>query len=75
MSGGGNSTQSKTEPEYCSTKSKLDTACTAGCGVGAELRFVQVNGDLLTKTPEAFLLQDLKFAPIYDLNKGKKLSK
>ena len=51
------------------TKSKLDTACTAGCGVGAELRFVQVNGDLMTKSPEAFLLQDLKFAPIYDLNK------
>ncbi len=67
--------KSKAEPEYGSTKSKLDQACTAGCGVGAELRFVQVNGDLMTKTPEAFLLQDLKFAPIYDLNKGKKLSK
>ncbi len=67
--------QSKTDPEYSEAKSKLDTACTAGCGVGAELRFVQVNGDLLTKSPEAFLLQDLKFAPIFDLNKGKKLSK
>ncbi len=67
--------KSKAEPQYGSTKSKLDTACQAGCGVGAELRFVQVNGDLMTKSPEAFLLQDLKFAPIYDLNKGQKLSK
>ena len=67
--------QSKTDPEYSAAKSKLDTACTAGCGVGAELRFVQVNGDLMAKSPEAFLLQDLKFAPIYDLNKGQKLSK
>jgi len=67
--------KTKAEPMYGSTKSKLDTACTAGCGVGAELRFVQVNGDLMAKSPEAFLLQDLKFAPIYDLNKGQKLSK
>jgi hypothetical protein len=67
--------KSKAEPEYGSTKSKLDQACTEGCGVGAELRFLQVNGDLMTKSPEAFLLQDLKFAPIYDLNKRKKLSK
>ncbi|MCX5892683.1 MAG: hypothetical protein NTW80_06885 [Deltaproteobacteria bacterium] len=67
--------QSKTDPEYSEAKSKLDTACTAGCGVGAELRFVQVNGDLMTKSPEVFLLQDLKVAPIYDLNKDKKLAK
>jgi len=67
--------KSKAEPEYGSTKSKLDQACTEGCGVGAELRFVQVNGDLMTKSPEAYLLQDLKFAPIYDLNQQKKISK
>jgi hypothetical protein len=67
--------KSKAEPQYGPTKSKLEQACTEGCGVGAELRFLQVNGDLMTKSPEAFLLQDLKFAPIYDLNKGKKLSK
>jgi len=67
--------KSKTEPEYGSTKSKLDTACKAGCGVGAELRFVQKDGELLTKSPEAFLRQDLKFAPIYDLNRQRKMSK
>jgi len=66
--------KSKTEPQYGSTKSKLDKACTEGCGVGAELRFIQKNGELLGKSPEA-VLKDLKFAPIYDLNKGKKISK
>lgn len=34
--------KSKTEPQYGPTKSKLEQACTEGCGVGAELRFVQV---------------------------------
>ncbi len=67
--------KSKTEPQYGPTKSKLDKACAEGCGVGAELRFVQVNGDLMIKSPEAFLLEDLKFTPIYDLNKGQKISK
>jgi hypothetical protein len=66
--------QSKTDPEFLETKSKLDTACTAGCGVGAELRFIQKNGELVAKSPEAVLRQDLKFAPIYDLNLGKKLT-
>jgi hypothetical protein len=67
--------QSKTDPEFLDTKSKLDTACTAGCGVGAELRFIQKNGELVAKSPEAVLRQDLKFAPIYDLNLGKKLTR
>jgi hypothetical protein len=67
--------KSKTEPEYGSTKSKLDKACTAGCGVGAELRFIQKDGELLGKTPEEYLQSDLKFAPIYDLNQQKKISK
>jgi hypothetical protein len=67
--------QSKTDPEFADTKSKLDTACTAGCGVGAELRFIQKNGELLTKSPEEVLRVDLKFAPIYDLNRQKKSSK
>jgi len=67
--------KSKAEPQYGSTKSKLDQACTDGCGVSAELRFIQKNGELQTKSPEAFLRQDLNFAPIYDLNQRKKISK
>ena len=66
--------QSKTDPEYSDAKSKLDTACTAGCGVGAELRFIQKNGDLLAKPPEEVVRVDLKFPPIYDLNQQKKIS-
>jgi len=67
--------KTKTEPTYGPTKSKLDQACTEGCGVGAELRFIQKDGKLLTQSPEAFLRQDLKFAPIYDLNQRKKLTR
>lgn len=67
--------QSKTDPEYSEAKSKLDTACTAGCGVSAELRFIQKDGDLMTKSPEEVVREDLKFAPIYDLNRGQKISK
>jgi hypothetical protein len=67
--------KTKTEPEYGPTKSKLEQACTELCGVGAELRFIQQNGELLNQSPEAYLRQNLKFAPIYDLNKQKKISK
>lgn len=65
--------KSKAGEQFDTAKSKLDQACTAGCGVGAELRFIQKNGELMTKSPETVLGQDLKFAPIYDLNQGKKL--
>lgn len=67
--------KSKTEPQYGPTKSKLDQACTDGCGVGAELRFIQKDGELLAKSPEEVVRVDLKFAPIYDLNLRKKISK
>ena len=67
--------KSKTEPEFGSTKSKLDKACDAGCGVGAELRFIQKNGELQTTSPETVLRRDLKFAPIYDLNRQQRLTK
>jgi hypothetical protein len=67
--------KSKAEPEYGSTKSKLDQACKAGCGVGAELRFIQKNGELVNKSPEAMLLGDLHYPPIYDLNLQKKISR
>ena len=66
--------KSKAQPQYGSTKSKLDQACTAGCGVAAELRFIQKDGNLMTKSPEEILRGDLKFAPIYDLNQQKKIS-
>ena len=67
--------KSKVQPQYGATKSKLDQACTAGCGVAAELRFIQKNGDLVAKSPEEVVRVDLKFPPIYDLNQQKKISK
>ncbi len=66
--------KSKTEDEYGQTKSKLEKACQAGCGFNAELRFIQVNGELLNQSPEKFLRTDLKFAPLYDLNLQQRLS-
>jgi hypothetical protein len=67
--------QSKTDPEYSAAESKLDSACKAGCGVGAELRFIQKNGELVDKPLEAVLRSDLHFAPIYDLNLQKRISR
>ena len=67
--------KSKTGEEFDTAKSKLEQACTAGCGVGAELRFIQKNGDLVDKSPEAVLSGDLKYTPIYDLNKQQKITK
>jgi hypothetical protein len=66
--------KSKAGEQFATAKSKLDQACTAGCGVGAELRFIQQDGELVAKSPEEILRVDLKFAPIYDLNQQKKLS-
>ena len=66
--------KSKTGEEFAVAKSNLEQACEAGCGVGAELRFVQKNGDLISKSPEEVLRHDLKFAPIYDLNRRQKIS-
>jgi hypothetical protein len=64
----------KTEKEYGQTKSKLEKACAAGCGFNAELRFIQVNGQLLNESPEKYLQTERKFAPLYDLNLQKKIS-
>jgi hypothetical protein len=67
--------KSKTAEEYGRVKSRLEKACEAGCGFNAELRFIQKDGQLLTRSPEGVLLTELKFAPKYDLNLQKKLSK
>jgi hypothetical protein len=66
--------KSKTAEQYGSAQSKLEQACQAGCGFIAELRFIQKDGELVTTSPEAVLRDDLKIAPLYDLNLQKKLS-
>jgi len=67
--------KSKTEEQFGSAQSKLEQALKGGVGVGGELRFIQKDGELQTKSPEEVLRHDLKFAPIYDLNQQKKISK
>ncbi|MFZ0052602.1 MAG: hypothetical protein WAK96_12575 [Desulfobaccales bacterium] len=66
--------KSKAEPEFGEAKSKLEKACQEGCGVGAELRFIQKDGELLSKSPEEALRDEFHFAPIYDLNQQKKIA-
>jgi hypothetical protein len=67
---------SKAELQYGTAQTKLEQACKEGCGFTAELRYIQKDGELLTaKSPEAVLQDDLKVAPLYDLNLQKKLSK
>ena len=66
---------SKAELQYGTAQTKLEQACKEGCGFTAELRYIQKDGELLiAKSPEAVLRDDLKFAPLYDLNLQKKLS-
>jgi hypothetical protein len=67
--------KSKTDPQFAAAKAKLEKACTEGCGVTGELRFLQQDGELMAKSPEEYLRVVLKFAPIYDLNQQKKISK
>ena len=67
--------KSKAGEQFDVAKSKLEQACTAGCGVGAELRFIQKDGELLTQSPEKILRDELKVAPIYDLNRQQKISR
>ena len=66
--------KSKTADQYGIAQSKLEQACQAGCGFIAELRYIQKNGELVTTSPETVLREELKFAPLYDLNLQKKLS-
>jgi hypothetical protein len=67
--------KSKAGEQFATAKTKLEQACTDGCGVGAELRFIQKNGELVAESPEAIIRQDQKVSPIYDLNQKKKIVK
>jgi hypothetical protein len=65
---------SKADEQYGFAQTKLEQACKEGCGFIAELRYIQKDGELQTaKSPENFLREDLKFAPLYDLNLQKKI--
>ncbi|HYA41577.1 MAG TPA: hypothetical protein VEF34_09755 [Syntrophobacteraceae bacterium] len=59
--------RSKTEEQYCAVSAVLEQAARDGFPVDAELRFIEISGDLISKRPEAFLKANLKISPIYDL--------
>jgi hypothetical protein len=67
--------KSKTEPQYGAAKVGLEQAAANGFPVDAELRFLEINGDLSLKKPEDVLVGELKFQPIYDLKQGKAITK
>jgi hypothetical protein len=63
--------KNKAELQYSAVKADLEKAAQNGITVEAELRFVEVGGDLIVKKPEDFLMGDLKVKPIYDLKQEK----
>ncbi len=62
--------KSKADEEYSSVNAVLERAAQSGFPVDAELRFIEIGGDLISKKPEDFLTGDLKVTPIYDLRKA-----
>lgn len=67
--------KSKAEPHYGMAKAGLEQAAQNGFVVDGELRFVELNGNLLLKRPEDILAGELKFQPIYDLKRNQALTK
>jgi len=65
--------KSKTDPEFANVGAALEKADQNGFPVNAELRFIEIEGDLVSKRPEDFLRTDLKTSPIYDLGKSSKI--
>jgi hypothetical protein len=67
--------KNKVEPQYGTAKTGLEQAAQNGFPVGAELRFMEIDGALSLKKPEEVLIGELKWQPIYDLKQGKAVSK
>jgi len=64
--------QRKAEPQYSAVSSALEQAAQSGFPVNAELRFIEIGGNLISKRTEDFLTEDLKIRPAYDLKQGAK---
>ena len=67
--------KSKVEPQYGAAKTSLEQAAKNGFPVDAELRFMELNGELSLKKPEEILMSELKFQPVYDLKQGKAIAR
>ena len=59
---------------YSAAQADLEKAAQNGVSVEGELRFVEVDGNLIVKRPEDYLTGDLKIKPIFDLKQGKAIS-
>ena len=62
--------RSKAQEEYGAVDASLEQAAGSGFPVDAELRFIEIGGDLILKKPEDFLTGDLKMKPVCDLKGG-----
>ena len=67
--------KSKAEPQYGAVKAALEQAAQNGFPVDGELRFVEIQGELLVKRAEDLLTSELKFQPVYDLKQGKAVTR
>ncbi|MHB8066334.1 MAG: hypothetical protein ACYDIC_00385 [Desulfobaccales bacterium] len=64
-----------TEAQYAPVKAKLEQARQEGFGAAAELSFILEDGVVMQKkSPQEALRQELKFAPLYDLGRQRKVS-
>jgi len=63
--------RSKAEPQYAAARTSLEQAAKNGFPVDAELRFMEINGELSLRKPEEILMNEVKFQPLYDLKQGK----
>jgi hypothetical protein len=67
--------KNKVEPQYGAAKTSLEQAAKDGFPVDAELRFMEINGELSLKKPEEILMGDLKVQPVFDLKQGKAIAR
>ena len=67
--------KSKADTEYKDAREKLEHAAASGFAITGELRFIEKDGELVTKSPEEVILNDLKLSPVYDLNGRKPVGK
>jgi hypothetical protein len=66
---------SKAQGYYGAAEAELKGAAAAGLAPNAELRFLSVNGELVTTNLEQVLRTEGRLAPVFDLQKGERTSR
>ena len=67
--------KSKADTEFKSAREKIEQASAAGFPIAGELRFIERDGELVTRSPEEVLRGELKVVPAYDLAARKPVGK